>query len=185
MRKKWLGAFRRRLAGAAFTTHYCSHYMCDVSRKSSAWKHEERESRMKNQLNSTDIATLFLDNDLNVRQFTPQVAKIIKLIPADVGRPITDLASALRYPELAEEVREVLRSLAASEKPIAARDGRSFSVRIMPYRTVDDRIDGVVITFADITASKTLETKLRAKQAGLEKRVADQDAKRDRRGEGK
>jgi FkbM family methyltransferase len=52
MRKKWLGAFRRRLAGAAFTTHYCSHYMCDVSRKSSAWKHEERESRMKNQLNS-------------------------------------------------------------------------------------------------------------------------------------
>jgi two-component system CheB/CheR fusion protein len=140
---------------------------------------------MKNLLNSTDIATLFLDNDLNVRQFTPQVAKIIKLIPADVGRPITDLASALRYPELAEEVREVLRSLAASEKPIAARDGRSFSVRIMPYRTVDDRIDGVVITFADITASKTLETKLRAKQAGLEKRVADQDAKRDRRGEGK
>ena len=137
---------------------------------------------MKNLLDSTDIATLFLDNDLNVRRFTPQAAKIIKLIQADVGRPITDLASELRYPALAEDVREVLRSLASSEKPIAARDGRSFSVRIMPYRTLDDRIDGVVITFADITTAKTLETKLRATQSGLEKRIADQDAKRGRCG---
>ena len=134
---------------------------------------------MKNLLNSTDIATLFLDNDLNVRRFTPQATKIIKLIPADVGRPITDLASELRYPELAEDAREVLRTLASAEKPIGARDGRWFTVRIMPYRTLDDRIDGVVITFADITAAKTLEAKLRAKQAGLEKRVADQSAKTD------
>jgi two-component system CheB/CheR fusion protein len=58
------------------------------------------------------------------------------------------------------------------EKPVAARNGRWFTVRIMPYRTMDDRIDGVVITFADITAAKTLEAKLRGKQAGLEKRVA-------------
>ena len=136
---------------------------------------------MKNLLNSTDIATLFLDNDLNVRRFTPQATKIIKLIPADVGRPITDLASELHYPALAEDVREVLRTLASSEKPIGARDGRWFSVRIMPYRTLDDRIDGVVITFADITTAKALETKLRAKQAGLEKRVADQAAKGGRR----
>mgnify|MGYP001599885960 FL=1 len=136
---------------------------------------------MKNLLNSTDIATLFLDNDLHVRRFTPQATKIIKLIPADVGRPITDLASELRYPELAEDAREVLRTLASAEKPIGARDGRWFTVRIMPYRTLDDRIDGVVITFADITASKTLETKLRAKQAGLQKRVVDEAAKRGRR----
>ena len=136
---------------------------------------------MKNLLNSTDIATLFLDNDLNVRRFTPQATKIIKLIPADVGRPITDLASELRYPELAEDAREVLRTLAATEKPISARDGRWFTVRIMPYRTLDDRIDGVVITFADITAAKTLEAELRKTQAGLEKRVADQAAKWDQR----
>ena len=129
---------------------------------------------MKNLLDSTDIATLFLDKDLNVRRFTPQATKIIKLIPADVGRPITDLASELRYPELAEDAREVLRTLASVEKPIGARDGRWFTVRIMPYRTLDDRIDGVVITFADITAAKTLEAKLRATQAGLEKRVAEQ-----------
>jgi two-component system CheB/CheR fusion protein len=136
---------------------------------------------MKNLLNSTDIATLFLDNDLHVRRFTPPAAKIIKLIPADVGRPITDLASDLIYPELAHEAREVLRTLAATEKPISARDGRWFTVRIMPYRTLDDRIDGVVITFADITTAKTLEAELRKTQAGLEKRVADQTAKGDRK----
>ena len=136
---------------------------------------------MKNLLNSTDIATLFLDNDLNVRRFTPQATKIIKLIPADVGRPITDLASELHYPELAEDAREVLRTLASAEKPIAARDGRWFTVRIMPYRTLDDRIDGVVITFADITVAKTLEAELRKTQAGLEKRVAERGTRRGER----
>lgn len=133
---------------------------------------------MKNLLNSTDIATLFLDSDLNVRRFTPQAANIIKLIAGDVGRPITDLASELRYPDLAADAREVLRNLAAVEKPIAARDRRWFSVRIMPYRTVDDRIDGVVITFADITVAKTLEAKLRGDNARLEKGGSGQSAKR-------
>ncbi|HWX22973.1 MAG TPA: chemotaxis protein CheB [Candidatus Binatia bacterium] len=128
---------------------------------------------MKNLLNSTDIATLFLDNELNVRRFTPQATKIIKLIPADVGRPITDLTSDLRYPKLAEDTREVLRTLASEEKPVATHDGRWFTVRIMPYRTLDDRIDGVVITFADITASRTRETHLRAKQAVWEKQAAE------------
>jgi two-component system CheB/CheR fusion protein len=144
-------------------------------------EHSRTSNDMNNLLNSTAIATLFLDNDLNVRRFTPQATKIIKLIPADVGRPITDLASELRYPELAEDAREVLRTLASAEKPIGARDSRWFTVRIMPYRTLDDRIDGVVITFADITVAKTLEAKLRAKQAGLEKRAADQDTKVGRR----
>ena len=124
-------------------------------------------SDMNNLLNSTDIATLFLDNDLKVRRFTPQATKIIKLIPTDAGRPITDLASGLHYPELADDAREVLRKLASAEKPISARDGRWFTVRIMPYRTLDDRIDGVVITFADITTAKTLEAKLRGQQASL------------------
>jgi two-component system CheB/CheR fusion protein len=132
---------------------------------------------MKNLLNSTDIATLFLDNELNVRRFTPQATKIIKLIPADVGRPITDLASELRYPELDDDARQVLRTLVAAEKPIGTHDGRWFTVRIMPYRTLDDRIDGVVITFADITTSRTLEAKLRGQQASLQKRVAEQSTK--------
>jgi two-component system CheB/CheR fusion protein len=121
---------------------------------------------MKNLLNSTDIATLFLDKDLKVRRFTTQATKIIKLIPGDVGRPLTDLASDLVYPALAEDAREVLRSLVFNEQSIAASDGRWFSVRIMPYRTLDNRIDGVVITFVDITVAKTLEAKLRATQSG-------------------
>jgi two-component system CheB/CheR fusion protein len=135
---------------------------------------------MKNLLDSTDIATLFLDKDLNVRRFTPQTTKIIKLIAADAGRPITDLTSDLRYPELAEDAREVLRKLASVEKPIGARDGRWFTVRIMPYRTVDDQIDGVVITFANITVAKTLEAKLRGQHAVLEKHAAEQSKKTEK-----
>jgi two-component system CheB/CheR fusion protein len=139
-------------------------------------------SDMKNLLDSTDIATLFLDKDLNVRRFTPQATKIIKLIATDTGRPITDLASELSYPELADDAREVLRKLASMEKPIGARDGRWFTVRIMPYRTLDDRIDGVVITFANITVAKTLEAKLRGQHASLEKKVGEQSAKTERAG---
>jgi chemotaxis methyl-accepting protein methylase len=134
-------------------------------------------SDMRNLLNSTDIATLFLDNDLNVRRFTTQATKIIKLIPGDVGRPITDLASDLLYPELSMDAREVLERLGFAEKPISTRDGRWFTVRIMPYRTHDDRIDGVVITFADISVAKTLEAQLREKNAALEKLIATPTAK--------
>ncbi len=85
-----------------------------------------------------------------------------------MGRPLTDLASDLVYPDLAEDAREVLRSLVFKEKPIATRDGRWFTVRIMPYRTLDNRIDGVVITFVDITAAKTLEASLREHASGRE-----------------
>jgi two-component system CheB/CheR fusion protein len=132
---------------------------------------------MKNLLNSTDIATLFLDGDLKVRRFTTQATKIIKLIAGDVGRPITDLASDLLYPELTDDAREVLRKLGFVEKQVNARDGRWFMVRIMPYRTLDDRIDGVVITFADITTAKRLEAQLREKHDLLEKHVEEQSKK--------
>ena len=123
---------------------------------------------MRNLLDSTDLATLFLDDALNVRRFTPQTIKIIKLIPGDAGRPITDLASDLIYPGLAEDAREVLRTLVFKEQSIATRDGRWFTVRIMPYRTLDNRIDGLVITLVDITAAKTLEATLRKTQAERE-----------------
>ncbi|OGV71254.1 MAG: chemotaxis protein CheB [Lentisphaerae bacterium RIFOXYB12_FULL_65_16] len=136
---------------------------------------------MKNLLDSTDIATLFLDKNLNVRRFTPRATAIIKLIPGDVGRPITDLDSELRYPELAGDAREVLRTLVATQETIGTRDNRWFTVRIMAYRTMDDRIDGVVITFSDITAAKTLEAKLRDHQSVLENHVAEQDVKLERR----
>jgi two-component system CheB/CheR fusion protein len=135
---------------------------------------------MKNLLNSTDIATVFLDNELRVRRFTLQAKTIIKFIATDVGRPITDLASDLLYPALVADAHEVLRTLIFSERSIATRDGRWFTVRVMPYRTVDNRIDGVVITFADITAAKTVEAELRASHSDLAKHSAQQGRSLDR-----
>ncbi|MFO1421657.1 MAG: chemotaxis protein CheB [Candidatus Competibacteraceae bacterium] len=131
---------------------------------------------MKNLLNSTDIATLFLDDALRVRRFTTQAAKLIKLIPGDVGRPITDIASDLLYPELAEDVAEVLRTLVFVEKPITCRDQRWFTARIMPYRTLENRIDGVVVTFVDITVAKNLEAELRQARDELTMQLADKTA---------
>jgi two-component system CheB/CheR fusion protein len=122
---------------------------------------------MRNLLNSTEIVTVFLDNALNVRRFTTGTNKLFKLIPGDVGRPLSDIVSDLLYPEMIVEAQEVLRTLIFSEKQITTTDGRWFSVRIMPYRTMEDVIDGVVFTFADITASKTLEAELRAEIAKL------------------
>jgi len=134
-------------------------------------------SDLRNLLDSTDIATLFLDADLHIRRFTAQMAKIIKLIPGDAGRPITDITSELDYPELAEDAQEVLRTLIFKEKTVSGSSGRSFLVKIMPYRTLENRIDGLVITFLDITVSKTLEKELRQAQAELEKRLTSKEAK--------
>jgi two-component system CheB/CheR fusion protein len=120
------------------------------------------QSDMQNLLNSTDIATLFLDSALNVRRYTERVTRIIHLREGDIGRPLSDLASTLLYPELHADARETLRTLAISEKQIATTDGRWFSVRIMPYRTVANVIQGVVITLVDITVAKELESRLRA-----------------------
>ncbi|MBC8126513.1 MAG: PAS domain-containing protein [Gloeobacteraceae cyanobacterium ES-bin-144] len=136
---------------------------------------------MKNLLNSTDVATLFLDNNLQVRRFTTQATKIINLIPGDIGRPITDLSSDLIYPELPDDAREVLRKLGFSEKPISTHDNRWFTVRIMPYRTVDDRIEGVVITFWDISVAKALEGKMQDIQDGLEERLAKKTSSDNRK----
>ncbi len=121
---------------------------------------------MKNLLNSTEIATLFLDKDLNIRRFTHQATKIFKLIKSDIGRPFTDQASDLNYPGLADDAREVLRTLVFIQKEIPAHDGRWFMVRIMPYRTFDDRIDGLVITFIDISGHKNTEQKLLESERG-------------------
>ena len=127
---------------------------------------------MKNLLDSTDIATLFLDDQLNVRRFTSQTSKIINLIPGDAGRPITDISSELIDPKLADDAREVLRTLVFKEKFVSTSEGRWFLTRIMPYRTLENRIDGVVITFTDTTASRKTEVELR--------RLSDEQAKRIR-----
>ena len=129
---------------------------------------------MKNLLDSTKIATLFLDNSLCVKRFTNQMSVVSKLISSDVGRPITDIASDLFYPELTEDVGEVLRTLNTVEKQVKSYNGCWFNARILPYRTLEDKIDGVVITFVNITESKVLEAELRKTKSALEQRIVDQ-----------
>ena len=119
---------------------------------------------MKNLLNSTDIATLFLDKELNIRRYTNQATKLFKLIKSDIGRPFTDQVSDLLYPEVTTDALEVLKTLIFIEKQIPAKDNRWYSVRIMPYRTLDDRIDGLVITFINISDHKKLELDLLEKE---------------------
>ena len=121
---------------------------------------------MKNLLNSIDVATIFLDGELRIRRFTEQATQIYKLIPSDVNRPLGDIVSELDYAGLEQDAREVLRTLVYCERQVPIRAGGWFRVRIMPYRTVDNVIDGVVVTFINITEAKQLERQLRALQGG-------------------
>lgn len=122
---------------------------------------------MKNLLNSTDIATVFLDNMLHVRRFTSQATHIFKLISSDIGRLLTDIVHKLDYPDLPNDLQAVLRMQAICEKQISSNDACWYTVRIMPYRTLENVIDGVVITFIDISEAKRLEAELRAARSGL------------------
>ena len=116
---------------------------------------------MTNLLNSTEIATVFLDNEMKLRRFTTYATRLFKLIPGDVGRPLGHVVTDLDYPQLKDDAQEVLRTLIFQEKEVATHDDRWYRVRIMPYRTQDNVIDGVVITFTDITEIKHLEAELR------------------------
>jgi two-component system CheB/CheR fusion protein len=127
---------------------------------------------MRNLLESTQIASVFLDDALNVRRYTQQAAHIVKLIASDVGRPITDMAIAADYPALADDARDVLRALAPKETQVATRDGRSYRVRVMPYQTQDKRIDGVVITFIDVTDATSRAAAMDSAHMALQQRHA-------------
>jgi two-component system CheB/CheR fusion protein len=127
---------------------------------------------MENLLNSTEIVTIFLDNHLQVRRFTSEANRLFKLIPGDVGRPLTDIVSNLNYPELYDHVQDVLRKLISVENQVSTVDGRWVLVRILPYRTMDKMINGVVITCNDITAAKKVEDELREEISRLKAQVA-------------
>jgi two-component system CheB/CheR fusion protein len=123
------------------------------------------QSDLQNLLNSTQIATLFLDGAMNVRRFTEQAKRVIRLRDSDIGRPLSDLTTTLDYPAMNDDIAQVLRTLEFRETEVRTSDARWFAVRIMPYRTQDNVIDGSVITFADITAAKDLEARLRVATA--------------------
>ncbi len=115
---------------------------------------------MENLLNSTEIVTVFLDSQLQIRRFTTGANRLFKLIPGDIGRPLTDIVTNLEYPQLYDHVQDVLKKLISVEYQAPTTDGRWYMVRIMPYRTMEKMIDGVVITCNDITAAKTVEETL-------------------------
>src|SRR5204863_273306 len=117
-------------------------------------------SDLQNLMAATDIGTIFLDRHLSVKRFTPRVQDVFNLIPADVGRPLSDITHRLKYDELAEDAAKVLRDLGTIECEVQNNAGAWFLARIGPYRTLEDKIDGVVMTFVDITRRKLSEEKL-------------------------
>jgi len=110
-----------------------------------------------NLLSSTSVATLFLDRDLCVKRFTAEIVEIFPLKLSDVGRPLSDLAAHVHHDRLAEDAAEVLRTLVPEEKEIRSSDGETYLMRVGAYRTSHNVIDGVVMTFVDITRLKQLE----------------------------
>ncbi len=126
---------------------------------------------INNLLASTEIGTIFLNADLGIKRFTPSMTKLFSLIPMDVGRCIRDLTTKISYVDLYKDAQVVLDTLQAKETEVMAEDGRSFLMRILPYRTKENVIDGVVITFIDITDRKRAIEDSRAAKHFAEKIV--------------
>ena len=118
-------------------------------------------NNLQNLINSTDIGTIFLDRSLRVALFTPAARNIFNLIAADYGRPLSDITSKLDYDDLTRDAETVLEKLTTIEREIQTEENKVFLMRITPYRTTEDRINGLVITFIDITARKEAEQQLR------------------------
>jgi signal transduction histidine kinase/CheY-like chemotaxis protein len=116
---------------------------------------------LANLLGATDIATVFLDSQLRIKRFTPRATELLNLIPGDLGRPISHITQNFDGKELAAESTRMLKDLSLTEKEVQTRDGRWHTMRILPYRTLDHRIDGVVITFSDVTRLKQAEQERR------------------------
>lgn len=109
---------------------------------------------MNNLFNSTEMAIIFLDRDLNIRNFTKEATKLIKMIESDVGRPLSDIVSNLKYDKLLDDVDQVLDKVLFKEIEIETEEGNWLLTRIMPYKTSKNVIDGVVITFNNINEKK-------------------------------
>ena len=110
---------------------------------------------------STDIGTIFLDRELRVKLYTQAVEKLFNIIPGDIGRPLDHVTHNLDYGELTMDAAQVLKTLKPAEREICDHKDNCYLVRILPYRTTDERIEGVVITFVDITRRLEAEKRLR------------------------
>lgn len=109
---------------------------------------------LKNFVNSTDVATMFLDDERRIKRFTPDAWRVSKVIASDIGRPFGDIVSTVRYDSLLEDARTVLHTLVFKEREVQDEDGHWYLVRIVPYRTSKNLIEGIVLTYREITAYK-------------------------------
>jgi len=116
---------------------------------------------LNNIMSSTKIAIMFLDTSLCIQRFTPMMTDIVNLIDKDLGRPLEHIAHNLEYGTLVKDAKQVLRDLLEIEKEVKASDGKWYLVRVRPYRTIDNIIDGVVLTFTEISEQKRVQEKLR------------------------
>ena len=122
---------------------------------------------LNNLIASTDIATIFVDSAMRIKRSTPRAADIFSIIPSDMGRSLLDLTHRLDYKELADDVALTFNTLRMVEREVRSHDGRYYIVRLLPYRTTEDRIEGAVMTFFDITGRREAEEKLRAGEARM------------------
>lgn len=128
-------------------------------------------SDLQNLMAATDYGTLFLDPSLRIKRFTPRLTELFNIALSDEGRPITDFTHQLDYGELAQHARAVLKDLVPVQHEVAGHNGGWYLVRIRPYRTIDDKIDGVVATFVDITERREAESALRDSEARLRREM--------------
>lgn len=139
-------------------------------------------SDMHNLMDATAIATVFLDRELRITRYTPSAVALFNMIPSDAGRPLADLRSRLAYDELGSDAQRVLDKLVPIEREIGEDghdDGHWYLARLLPYRTLDDRIAGVVLTFVDITERKQAQRALEASRNELTRALADNEQARE------
>ncbi|HLL23331.1 MAG TPA: CheR family methyltransferase, partial [Kofleriaceae bacterium] len=108
-------------------------------------------SDLQNLMSATDIGVLFLDRELRIKRFTPRAQELFNVIPTDLGRPLDHLTHHLEITDLVERARSVMQTLRTFEREVTSNTGRRLLMRMLPYRAIDDRIDGVVMTFVDVT----------------------------------
>jgi two-component system, chemotaxis family, CheB/CheR fusion protein len=126
-------------------------------------------SDLQNLMAATDIGTLFLDSSLHIKRFTERVTDLFSITPADEGRPITDFANQLEYQDLIKDARAVLADLVPIRRELQSRSGKWYEMRVRPYRTVDDKIDGAVFTFVDISERRQVQAALQESERQLKK----------------
>jgi two-component system CheB/CheR fusion protein len=131
--------------------------------------HQELENLMA----ATEIGMLFLDRELHIQRFTAGTNEVLNILPSDRGRPITHLTHKLKYSNFVEDAELVLRRLAPVEREVQAENDDWYALRFRPYRTAQDRIEGVVVTFINVTALKESEQQLRHSKETLEERVEE------------